>query len=247
MLAASSPNGLKLPPLRDMPLKLAPLLDLHASEVQRVATSLLTRGYTTFKVKIGIDWKREVAVLHELTANAQAHGRSIVFRLDANQSLARSDLSNILTCFSSLPIDYVEEPCALDDLPINAVLPVRLALDESLQRGHDTLEAWLNLKILAAIVCKPMIVGDLRLVLSWFTQANRVGCQFVVSHLFDGPVAFRLYHALARVLAPDVCHGLFPHAGLELWSDWLQDTPGTGLGLTLTEAALDALNRVGDA
>jgi L-alanine-DL-glutamate epimerase-like enolase superfamily enzyme len=221
-------------------VRVAPLLDIYSPAMEQTALALAHAGFTTFKVKVGFDLARELENLQRLQALARNQGFSIVFRLDANRSIKTDVVGALLEPFKNLPVEYVEEPCAIEEVgPEDIPLPV--GLDESLRLGETRLESWLCSSRLAAIVCKPMIMGDLKTVLAWHRRARGAGCQFVFSHLFDGSVALRMYRLLARVLAPNTCHGLAEHAGLVLWSEWVHDSAGPGLGLELTNSARQAL------
>lgn len=226
-------------------LRVAPLLDVHSPHFHTIARDHLNDGYATYKAKIGIALEREIDALSWLHQEALARGLNLRLRLDANQSLPAQGLNATLGAFAHLPVEYVEEPCPLETLSPSNPLPLPLALDESLQRGRGALTPWLASGRLAAFVCKPMVMGDLRTVFEWTHHARRVDCRFVLSHLFDGPVAFRVYQTLALALAPETCHGLAQHPGLGLWSDWVNPSTPAGIGLQLTEPALATLNLPG--
>lgn len=239
---AQQPKALSNPMPPERALRVAPLLDCQSPRVVETALRLLSEGYTTYKVKIGRDLRHELTVLQELSACGRQRNVELAFRLDANQSLDAQTLHETLGAFATLPIEYVEEPCPIDDLQPQTPLALRLALDESLQRGPDQLASWLRPGRLGALVCKPMILGDLRSVLEWRTRAHTAACNFVLSHLFDGMVAHRLYTILACVLAPDICHGLFPHLAQGLWAGYVTESRTAGLGLKLTHQGMTELD-----
>lgn len=238
-------RGLRSAPRRPLDptpsLRVAPLLDVHSPHFHAAAQDRLNGGFTTYKFKIGIALDAELAALDWFHHEALRRGVNVRLRLDANQSLPPHGLTMTLGAFAHLPIEYIEEPCPLEALSPSDSLPLPLALDESLQRGRDVLAPWLRPGRLAAIVCKPMVMGDLRNVLDWAVHARTLGCTFVLSHLFDGPVAFHVYRALAVALAPETHHGLACHPGLELWSEWVNPSLPVGLGLELRDTARSTL------
>ena len=115
-----------------------------------------------------------------------------------------------------------------------------LALDESLQ-GLDVAAALQRLQAANAsfAVLKPTALGGLTHCLALAERAQKIGIRAVISHCFDGPLAFRAAAALALALPADVAHGLSPHAALAGWPEpnppaergWLKAWSEPGLGL----------------
>lgn len=183
----------------------------------------------TLKVKIG---RRPLAELEQLQRLvAKWPGRR--WRVDANQSLLPETCLGVMDALGKLGVEFLEEPCRLSWLGSPRALPCPLALDESLLHEPELARRWLDSGHVAAVVIKPMLLGSIARTLRWVQAARAVDAAIVVSHLFDGAIAARLYEQLTRALAtPAVAAGLGWHPGLRLFADHLTAEPSaTGLGL----------------
>ncbi len=219
MVELGALSGVTAPqrPVLETQLETATLLDVFGDDALDVALAASTAGVTTFKAKIGIDLRNEAHKLRAIVGRLGSCERAIRLRLDANQSLSMTQLRECANEWQDLPIEYVEEPCPTSELlkldpRSSASLP--LALDESLAAGPDALGPWLASGRVVAVVCKPMYLGGIRATLRWVALARSKGANVVMSHLFDGPWAMRIYQAMARVFAPGVAAGLAPHLAL---------------------------------
>ena len=188
----------------------------------------------TLKAKVGQAgaWAEEFARL------ALVRGRypDVPIRIDVNQAFARdvvearlADLAGLVR--DGLRVEYIEEPSAIWP----KASPVPLARDESL-RGHRPVEMEPALASTAAVVLKPTILGGLQACRDWVGWGPRA----VISHTFEGPIAYAAAVAWALAFAPEVSAGLGPHGGLTAFADFdlaLGDTdtlrvpavPGLGL------------------
>ncbi len=219
-----------------------------------------TRGSgasSVLKVKVGRDgaFARELQALRQIRRQDPA----LELRLDANGAWDREIASEHLRQLSELRIRWIEEPTTprdSDDLAHwIAVSPVPVALDESLQRLAIKPEDLGRLRP-AALILKPHVLGAIRC-LEMGRSALKLGIETVVSHLFDGPLAYRSSYALALALdsmrarqrrqpplgeAQDrdahPAHGLGRHPGLAAWPEVAEEmsappsTWGPGLGLS---------------
>lgn len=208
------------------PPRPAQLLDIYAKDVlERATASAHTQG-AVFKVKVGRDLGFETEQLMILQRHLDARKMPFTLRLDANQSLTTSELRSAVEQWRSLPLEYLEEPCApqvLATLDPATPLGVALAFDESLMFGLEFIAPWLPQ--VKALVCKPMYLGGVMSTLQWAKVASSRGIALVLSHLLDGPVSMRIYQALAKVLAPATVSGLGPHPGLSMWREHLVPRP----------------------
>ncbi len=97
-------------------------------------------GFTCFKVKVGRDWRADLASLRAVAA-AVPDAR---FGLDANAGFAAHDALALLdaTLLTACTIECFEQPCAADDLAGMAEVAARSAVpvvaDESF-RSADTI------------------------------------------------------------------------------------------------------------
>jgi o-succinylbenzoate synthase len=168
------------------------------------------RGLRTFKLKIGRPGalERELAALvslrHEL-------GPDVRLRLDANQSLSVAQAQACLPRFAEHGLEYIEEPCARDDLARLAELRVPLALDESLIQLADGVAMPSNLSTLgvSALILKPTLLGGVSACCDWADIAAHIGAKVILSHAFEGPVGLGLSVALALSIGSETsAHGL---------------------------------------
>lgn len=208
----------------------AALLDVFGDGAEERALELSGAGVSVFKIKIGRELDSEFRRIATIVNLLQARGRSLRLRLDANQSLSLHQVAQLGSAWRALPIEYLEEPCATTELVTsnphrNLGLPI--ALDESLSAGESALRPWLDSGQVLALVCKPMYLGGILETARWVRLASERRIDVVVSHLFDGPWALRVYEAMARVFAPDVVAGLAPHAALPAFERELHDLSGS--------------------
>lgn len=203
-----------------------------ASDVARVLDEIAAardRGIRCFKLKVGRDFERELAVLEAVRAR---HGGEISLRVDANQAWTPDQSRAHLQRLTSVAPEYVEEPVPepLAHLPALAPLPVPVALDESLVQalaseefradaGAAGLDALLAHGLVTVLVLKPMLLGGLSRVMTLATRARAHRADIVISHLFDGPVALAACAHLAVALATPRACGLDRHAGLQAWPE----------------------------
>jgi o-succinylbenzoate synthase len=208
-----------------------PSLETHAFKAW--IGEALRNGVRTFKFKISPD------LLNGAIERAQyirtLGGPSVRLRLDANQSFETAQAEELLHALKTLHPEFVEEPCrSIASLASPASVP--LALDESLR--SDRLDSSPGVSVW---VLKPMVLGGVTTTLDWVRRAKETGCQVVLSHLFDGPVAHAMYAVLATGVASPLDPGLGLHPGLEaflpdwpsprLRNGWIHPSSAPGLGL----------------
>jgi o-succinylbenzoate synthase len=166
------------------------------------------RGHRTFKWKIGVNpidteiqWFRE---LHQqLPPDAQ-------LRLDANAGLSLDAAKRWLEEFESRPIEYLEQPLAIDQFAAMQTLGeaygTPIALDESianlqsLKDCHD--RGWAGIYVI-----KPAIVGSPRK-LRDFLQCHALDVVF--SSVFETEIGYAAGLRLAQNIG---CDGLRPTGG----------------------------------
>lgn len=182
-----------------------------SSTLLEEATVALDAGYRCLKVKLGAPGLL-AAELGGIAALREHVGPQVSLRLDANGALCGDELARAITVLGPLAIELLEEPGGA----LQGALP--LALDESLQCSSPAqVAAAIRQRGPRAIVLKPMALGGLSHCFELARLAQGLGTQVVISHCFDGPVAWRAAAALALALPPSLAHGLAPHAGLRGW------------------------------
>jgi o-succinylbenzoate synthase len=204
-------------------------------------TAARARGIRCVKLKVGRDFRAELAALEAVRAR---HGLEISLRADANQAWPPARAREHLQRLAAVTPEYVEEPVVapMRHLAGLAPLPVPVALDESLAfpdtwttpaaaatvpklDARDaldvpaTLDALLGAGLASVLVLKPMLLGGALPALALAARARAHGADVVVSHLFDGPVALAACAHLALALAATRACGLDRHNGLQAWPE----------------------------
>jgi o-succinylbenzoate synthase len=206
--------GLRGPP-GGGPIPRAQLLG-QGTNAERVAegASALRSGVEVLKVKLGLaDFSEELSGLRVLRVEL---GDDFGLRLDVNQGWSEAEVVERLAALSPLHVELVEEPIPWRSLAALGSSSVPLALDESLQDSEamGALPALAGDGLVSALVLKPTVLGGLARCLSIASSARSLGLGVVVSHCFEGPVAYAAAVRLARLLPEPWPCGLAPHGGL---------------------------------
>jgi o-succinylbenzoate synthase len=226
----------ELPQGTPAPVALCALLG--ASNLLGDAEHALRSGFSSAKVKVGLPG-REPQELVELTA-LRREFPSMGLRLDANGAWSSRVAAVRLSAFAALGVEFIEEPSAAGEAPLLDP-PMPVALDESLRRAPLPARHELAQRGVVAVVLKPSVLGGILRSLALSLQAHALGCAFVLSHCFEGPIAFAALCELGLALGPArFSHGLGPHVALEAWHQKPRslgrgelvphDQPGLGLG-----------------
>lgn len=208
-----------------------------ANEQSRAA---LDAGFSSVKLKLGAPGHASDE-LARLTALRAALGPDVALRLDANGAWSTARAEQRLAELAPLLPEFIEEPTAQGETPVvGPAIPV--ALDESLRRAPLPSPAALSQRKVVALVLKPTVLGGWLRTLELAARADELGLEVVLSHTFEGPVAFAALGELGLYLGPSrFAQGLGPHAALEAWSCApaanlgraelvVHDEPGLGLG-----------------
>lgn len=184
------------------PRALAALLMGEPEQAVEQALRAQDLGFRSFKLKIGRAGARE----RELSAVAQLRRRlapNATLRLDANRSLSVDEARAELPRFAIHDLEYIEEPCAPDDVAQLADLALPIAWDESLA------ERPLPTHPLRALVLKPTLLGGISACAAWATRATDIGAGVIISHAFEGPLGLALNATIAlRWGTENVAQGL---------------------------------------
>lgn len=187
-------------------------------ESVRVARAHVAAGLRTLKLKVGPEVDAECRRLEALRREL---GDGVALRLDANRSLPLDEAHLALAAWAAFDVEWIEEPCA-EPGPVDS--PIRLAFDETLRDsgmsrgGWKPLRFWCKEAPYAAVVLKPTVLG-------WNTSvelarwAKRARLDIVISHAFEGPVAFQACAHLALAVGSAGACGLARHAGLDAWPE----------------------------
>jgi o-succinylbenzoate synthase len=168
--------------------------------VAAAALVLASRGYRTFKAKVGRPgrWDDEFAALRAVRAALDPGAR---LRVDANGAWAPDEARARLAALAPLGLEYVEQPVAPAVLPQFTGSPVPLAADESLA-VPGAFETLLDGRACRVVVLKPMLLGGALACLELAQRASRAGLTVVVTGLLDGRLAQAATAALALALDP---------------------------------------------
>ena len=179
------------------------------------ARKAVARGITTLKLKTS----RNFSVDRDLVAKLRHEwDHAITLRLDANRQWSPHTAAAHLDQLYPFDLDYIEEPTCTSSLSELDNCPIPLALDESLRDTHqDTVASLARRGAIHVLILKPMVLGGILPTLEWANLARELTLDVVVTHLFDGPVAWTATAELALALG---CHrpcGLDTHPALAAW------------------------------
>ncbi len=112
------------------------LAPFHATEpgaIEAEVEQRLAQGFGTLKVKVGKDWRADLA---RVALVRHAAGGRAVIRLDANRGFSKEDGLSFAQSLDGQGIELFEQPCAAADWDANgavaAISPVPVMLDESI-------------------------------------------------------------------------------------------------------------------
>jgi o-succinylbenzoate synthase len=176
----------------------------------------LERGIRTLKLKVGDPQKEAEEELHFLRSLRREFGSNFSLRLDANGVWSLDEARHRLTGYAELAPEFVEQPCAPQELSQLGVCAVPWAADESLAIPSQ-IDTLLEAPGCVAWVLKPALLG-LRRARELAVRAQQHGRGVVITHLLDGPIGLAAACELALSLPqPPLCCGLDGHPGLSVW------------------------------
>ena len=193
-------------------VRLAALIGAAAEPQLRArARGALDQGYTHLKIKLGKagSWREESAAVAALR---QAVSPGVSLRVDANGAWSASQLRDAWQVLQSCGLELFEEP---GELPEALLGELPLALDESLQGlNASQVVDRLRRQRAQAVVLKPTALGGLSHCFELAKRARELGAGVVLSHCFEGALAYRAVATLALALPQGLAAGLAPHAAL---------------------------------
>lgn len=163
--------------------------------VNALITDTPPPGYATYKLKLTGNLTQD---LPRVAAARQAIGQAAL-RLDANGAWSATEALRALEAFAPYTPEYVEQPCALEDLPEvvrHAAVPV--AADECVR--PDTLDQVLEAGV-RILVLKPAALGGLRATQALLARAP--GVRAVLTSALDRGISTAGVLHLAATL-PDL-------------------------------------------
>lgn len=118
---------------------------------------LVDDGFKTLKIKIGIDFERELRQLERI----RDHFPSLHLRVDANQSWDLEEATEHLQSLNNLNLEYCEEPLRMPSAEnyhlLNRNIKLPLAIDETVNQKKN----WQHLlPYVSIVILKPGITGS---------------------------------------------------------------------------------------
>jgi L-Ala-D/L-Glu epimerase len=112
----------------------------NPDQMKEEAKNWVEKGFTTLKVKIGIDPRTD---LQSIKAIREAVGDEIRIRVDANQGYSPSTAIQVGRSIEQYGIEYIEQPVPAWNIEglaqVRRALPIPVMADESLYTLHDAL------------------------------------------------------------------------------------------------------------
>ncbi|MBB6370751.1 o-succinylbenzoate synthase [Chryseobacterium shigense] len=136
----------------------------------------LEKGFHCIKLKIGVDWKSEHKILHELRKKFSKD--KLELRVDANGGFSREEAEIVLKQLADLHIHSIEQPVKAgnwnDMAALCAQTPTPIALDEELIGITNPAEKRKLLEIIKPqyIILKPALVGGFAGSDEWISLAE---------------------------------------------------------------------------
>ncbi len=195
----------------------------HASiqEMKNQIQSSIKKGFKVLKIKAPYPLDDLTSLLDSI----QKKHAGIQFRLDANQSWPQTELGNIFNQLNHLPIEYIEEPCKINDIAelreIQEASNLPIALDESIYT-IDRFKKALKLYPDIFLIIKPMLLGNILGIHETISQFRSRFKQIVVTTMLESKIGRSMTASVASLIGdPQMRHGL--HTGHLLADDLLPD------------------------
>lgn len=216
--------------------------------VQESCTAV-EQGYTSLKIKVGLDPKEDVQRIRAIRKAVGAHVR---IRVDANQGWKnRSTSLSILKQVEDCDIDWIEQPVMADDISalagIRSQTSIPVMVDEGLHGHKDMLEV-IEKKAADLINIKLMKCGGIYPALKLVSQAEMCGMDCIVGSMIESSVATAAGAHLAlakKVIIANEMSGplLFSQdvASLDYRDNQLHVNTCPGLGIEVNEQIVKEL------
>jgi o-succinylbenzoate synthase len=221
--------------------------------VSALAQTAVLAGFACLKLKVGMlgDVAAEIARIRAVRA---AIGPAMALRLDANEAWTVEQACQIVSACKDLALEYVEQPCARDDLAgmraIRERTGMRIAADEA---STDLASVRRIIEAAAAdvLVMKPQLLGGYMATGQVAKLALIHQKQMVITTSLESGIGVAATARIAKAYQGNVRLLACGLATLPLLADdlILEDLPisngmmpvppGPGLGVSLDRAALD--------
>lgn len=153
------------------------------------------RGYGTFKIKVGQNIPRELALL----AKVRDRHPDVQIRIDANRAWSSSEALQFLAKCDHLSIEYCEEPLKSFNVQsikeLQSAVSTPIALDESLYKIN--LQRVLELAPGTVWIIKPMITGGIKKII----ETNRLAHTHEFTTIFTTSLESGVGRTMTAILA----------------------------------------------
>ncbi|MEO1023246.1 MAG: o-succinylbenzoate synthase [Bacteroidota bacterium] len=177
----------------------------QAQTIQHVQ-EYVEQGFSTFKVKVGINFEQEFSILKEVRQRFP----NIKIRIDANGAWNTEDAIINLNLLSPLNVEYCEQPVSeLSDFEqVAKQIPVSLAVDEGIRNKQEAMQLTSTMGI-NLLILKPMLFGAFRDMDVTIRACRTHGIDVV----FTTSLEYQIGRTVTAVLAsgwgaPQTAHGL---------------------------------------
>jgi L-alanine-DL-glutamate epimerase-like enolase superfamily enzyme len=177
-------------------------------EAAAAAAAALAAGYTTVKLKVGMDGD-----LERIARVRHAIGPGALLRIDANGAWTVGQAERAIAGFTAFGLELVEEPVRGLEATreLRARVPARIAIDETAATPGA-----LTARVADAVSLKISRCGGIGGLLAAASLVRATGAEVYLSSTYDGPRGIAAAVHAAAALAPLPACGL---ATLELFED----------------------------
>lgn len=190
-------------------------------EMQNQMEISIQQGFQVLKIKAPHPLGELVTLLNRIHTNHPG----IQFRIDANQTWPKEELKKNCDLLRHLSIEYIEEPCKIDDIAdieeIREISSLPIALDESVSTISQ-LRKVLKLFPDLTVIIKPMVLGNFLEIHETISQFRSSFKQIVVTTTLESRMGRSMIASAASLIGdPQIRHGL--HTGHLFADDLLPD------------------------
>ncbi len=172
------------------------------------AFNLVNEGFKTLKLKTGrANFEEDLACIKSIKEKV---GNEIKLRADANGKWKLEEAVEYLTELQQFDLEYIEQPVNTlsDFIALYQKTFVPLAVDESIRTVTDA-KAFINSRVISAVVVKPMICGGIIPTLEIIKHAEERGIKVTISSSFETNIGRSLAIFAASTVKQKNDHGLY--------------------------------------
>ncbi len=220
-------------------------------DITRQAKLLDAEGYSSFKIKVGIDHAGDDVARINAVCDAAPHAR---LRLDANGGWDSRWAETVLSNIPRGNVEFIEQPFPRGQWEASRLLAekyhVRLALDEDVQTIEEARELIRN-RACDVLVLKPMVLGRLYQCVLLAEEAREAGIDVIYTSSWESDIGLAATLHLAAALGPNppamglstagmISEGIVKNP-LKVENGYLKVPEGPGLGMELAPEILAQL------